>query len=213
MHSDSPPIPSLSNTVQDNIFSRDDNYDDDDDDDIEASFTSDIQSSHSIQGEPNDVGLFGNITEKLREVCTNMSIDHFRNKANEYPETKRDYSGENRFLNPSAFTCVLPNGEVVTRDWLVYSPSKTSVFCFPCMLFSSDRSIKLCASGDNDWKIINQTLKIYQRSAKHIESTVTSTGRSTASDRIDEKLHKTMRAEKLLEKCTFPLCCSNCLSL
>ena len=79
-----------------------------------------------------------------------MGIDHFRNKANEYPKTKREYSGVNRFLNPSAFTCALPNGVVVTRDRLVYSPSKTCVFCFPCVLFSSDRSIKSCTSGDND---------------------------------------------------------------
>jgi len=58
----------------------------------------------------------GNVTENLREVCISMGIDHFRNKANEYPETKREYSRVNRFLNPSAFTCVLPYGEGVTRD-------------------------------------------------------------------------------------------------
>ena len=134
MHSNSPPISSQSDAVQHKIFSRDDV--DDDDDDIESSLTSGFKVQ--IRFKPNDVGLFGNITEKLREVCFSMGIDHFRNKANEYPETKREYSGVNRFLNPSAFTSVLPNREVVTRDWLVYSPSKTSVFCFPCILFSSD---------------------------------------------------------------------------
>ena len=81
LHSNSPPISSQSDTVQEKIFSRDD-------DDVESSLTSDIQSSHPIQGEPNDVGLFGNITEKLREICISMGIDNFRNKANEYPETK-----------------------------------------------------------------------------------------------------------------------------
>ena len=107
LHSNSPPISSQSDTVQEKIFSRDV------DDDIESSLTSDIQSSHPIQGVPNNVGLFGNITEKLREVCISMGIDHFQAneypifKANEYPETKREYSGVNRFLNPSAFTCVL----------------------------------------------------------------------------------------------------------
>ena len=101
----------------------------------------------------------------MREVCISMGIDHFRNKANEYSERKRKYSEVNRFLNPSAFTCVLPNEEIVTSDWLVYSPSKTSVFCSPCILFSSDRSIKLCTSGDNNWKNINQTLKVYKTSA------------------------------------------------
>ena len=138
LHSNSPPISSQSDTVQDKIFSRND-----DDVDIESSLTSDIQSSHPIQGVPNDVGLFGDITEKLREICISMGIDHFRNKANENPETKREHSGVGHFLNPSVFTRVLPNGEAVTRDWLVYSPSTTSVFRFPCILFSSNRSIKL----------------------------------------------------------------------
>ena len=88
LHSNSPPISSQSDTVQDKIFSHDDDNDDDDDDDVESSLTSDIQSSHSIQGVANDVHLFGNITEKLCEVCISMGIDHFLNKANEYPETK-----------------------------------------------------------------------------------------------------------------------------
>ena len=86
LHRNSPPISSQSDTVQDKICSRDD------DDDIEFSLTSDIQSSHPIQGVTNDVGLFGNITEKLREVCISMGLYHFRNKANEYSETKREYS-------------------------------------------------------------------------------------------------------------------------
>ena len=112
MHSNSIPISSQSDTVQDKIFSRDD----DDGDNVKSSLTSDIQSSHPIQGVPNDVGLCGNTTEKLHEVCISMSIDHFRNKANDYPETKREYSGVYPFLNPSAFTCILPNVEVVNHD-------------------------------------------------------------------------------------------------
>ena len=98
----------------------------------------------------------------------------------------------NRFLYPSAFTYVLPNGEVVTRDWQVYSPSKTTVFCFQCILFSSDRSIKLGTLGDNDWNNINQTLKVYETNAKHIDSITTLADRSCAAGGIEEKLHKTM---------------------
>ena len=106
----------------------------------------------------------------------------------------------NRFLNPSAFTCVLPNEEVVTRDWLVYFPSKTSVFCFPCILFSSDRCIKLSKSGDNDWKNINQTLEVHETSAKYIDSIMTLADRSFAAGRIDEKLNKTMCEQRNYRK-------------
>ena len=120
-----------------------------------------------------------------------MSTDHFRNKANEYPETKREYSGANRFLIPCAFTCVLSNGEEVTRDWLVYSQSKINKFCFPCILFSSDRSIKLCTSADNDGKNMNQTLKVRNKRQTY-KLNLTLSDRSSAAGCIDEKLPKTM---------------------
>ncbi|XP_076044835.1 uncharacterized protein LOC143027430 [Oratosquilla oratoria] len=164
----------------------------DGDDDKESTATKEVQSSVSNEAVPSDVGLFGNITENLREVCISMGTDHFRILANDYPKTKREYSGVNRFLNPSAFTRVLPNGEVVSRDWLVYSPGKTCVFCFPCILFSSDRSIKLCTSGDNDWKNITQNLKSHETSTKHIDSVLTLAHRSAAAGRIDAELHKNM---------------------
>jgi len=52
-HTNSPPISCQSDAVQDKTFSCDDG-------DIESSLTSDIRSSHPIQGVPNDVSLFGN---------------------------------------------------------------------------------------------------------------------------------------------------------
>jgi len=52
-------------------------------------------------------------------MCISLGASHFRNLADSYPETKRDYSGVNRFLNCSAFKRVLPNGEVAERDSLV----------------------------------------------------------------------------------------------
>ena len=76
MHGYSPPISFQSDTVQEKIFSPDD----DDDEDMESSLTLEIQSSHPIKGVPHNVGLFGNKTEKFREACISMSIDYFRNK-------------------------------------------------------------------------------------------------------------------------------------
>ncbi|XP_076031379.1 zinc finger MYM-type protein 5-like isoform X2 [Oratosquilla oratoria] len=179
---DQSPISPPSDTVQSKVIGDDD----------ESTATKEVQSSVSNEAVPNDVGLFGHITRNLREVCISMGTDHSRNLANDYPKTKREYSGVNRFLNPSAFTRVLPNGEVVSRDWLVYSPAKTCVFCFSCILFSSDRSIKLCTSGDNDWKNITQNLKSHETSTKHIDSVLTLAHRSAAAGRIDAEFHKNM---------------------
>ncbi|XP_068229366.1 uncharacterized protein [Palaemon carinicauda] len=197
----SPPISPPSDTVQSKDIV---------DDDKESTPTKEVQSSVSNEAVPNNVRLFGNITENLPEVCINMGTDHFRNLANDYPKTERKYSGVNRFLNPSAFTLVLPNGEVVSRDWLVYSPAKTCVFCFQCILFSSDRSIKLCTSGDNDWKNITQNLKSHETSTKHIDSVLTLAHRSAAAGRIDAELHKNMIEQhkywtNLLTRCVPPI--------
>ncbi|XP_047139006.1 uncharacterized protein LOC124814940 [Hydra vulgaris] len=104
---------------------------------------------------PNDIGNFDDIKDHVRNMCITLRTIHFRNLADSYPETKRKYSGVNRFLNYSVFIRVLPNGDIVDLDWLVYSPAKTCVFCFPCILFSSDRS-QLSGLGFKDWKNMTQ---------------------------------------------------------
>ena len=77
---------------------------------------------------PNDVGLFSSVTKTLLELCIRISTDHYRNFAKDYPETKQEYSGVNCFLNPSDFTHISPNGEVVIDTVLFIA--KTYVFCF-----------------------------------------------------------------------------------
>ena len=79
---------------------------------------------------PKDVGLFGDVTDHIRGMCITHGASHFKDLADSYPVTKRFYAGENCFLNSCAFKRVLLNGEVVGRDWLVYSPVKTCVSAF-----------------------------------------------------------------------------------
>jgi len=136
----------------------------------------------------NDVGLLGDTTDHLREMCISFGASHFRNLADSYPETKRDYSGVNRFLNSSAFKRVLPNGELTERDWLLYSPAKPCVSCFPCILFSSDR-VQLSLPGFTDWKNMAKYLKSHEINPKHVKSFLTLCQRSVAARRVDEQLH------------------------
>ncbi|XP_068203625.1 zinc finger MYM-type protein 5-like [Palaemon carinicauda] len=160
-----------------------------------GSSTGDLEDQSPPISPPSDTVQSKVIVDDDKESTATkefQSTDHFRNLANDYPKIKREYSGVNRFLNPSTFTRVLPNGEAVSRDWLVYSPAKTCIFCFPCILFSSDRSIKQCTSGDNDWKNITQNLKSHETSTKHIDSVLTLAHRSAAAGRIDAELHKNM---------------------
>ncbi|XP_065667570.1 uncharacterized protein LOC136087881 [Hydra vulgaris] len=166
---------------------------------------------------PNDVASFGDITDHVRKTC--LGKIHFRNLADSYPETKWEYSGVNRFLNSSVFKRVLPNGDIVDRGWLVYSLAKTCVFCFPCILFSSDRS-QLSGSGFKDWKNVTQYLKSHEISAKNIQSVLTLCQRSVAAGRVDEQLHNNMLDQRnywrnVLSRCvaTIALLCERGLPL
>jgi len=62
------------------------------------------------------------------------------------------------------------NGEVVDRQWLVYSKIKDRVFCFCCVLFSqgnSESNLANIKEGVNDWKHLSQKLLQHERSKPH----------------------------------------------
>lgn len=67
----------------------------------------------------------------------------------------------------------LANGEVICREWLVYSKSLNSVFCFACKLFSSSNanSISLTDTyGFSDWKHLSRILSSHEISNLHISN-------------------------------------------
>ena len=66
------------------------------------------------------------------------------NVANYYPASVRSYNqtakyrkGRKRCFNSRLFYSIAPNGENQSRKWLMYSPSKGSVYCFHCTLMMS----------------------------------------------------------------------------
>lgn len=72
---------------------------------------------------------------------------------------------------------ILPNGEKVKRQWLLYSQSKDALFCFPCRLFSiDDKKDKSAFSnideGFNDWRNLNPLIVNHERSIPHRHSYV-----------------------------------------
>lgn len=71
----------------------------------------------------------------------------------------------------SVLTCTLKNGETISRDYLVWSPEKNSLFCFPCRLLSKipagQRSLLALPDGyshNNNWR------KLYDRITPHENS-------------------------------------------
>ena len=77
----------------------------------------------------------------------------------------------------SVFSHPLANGETISRDWLAWSHSKESFFCFACLLFSNRefRQSKLCQpligfshnTPSSGWKKLNKKLKTHQDSELH----------------------------------------------
>lgn len=103
---------------------------------------------------------------------------------------------KNRYLTMSAFKRELPNGELVDREWLMYSPSSGRVYCFSCRLLSDSNS-PFAKTGFNDWKHAHEALKEHENSIDHRKSMLTYLERKKAINCIDSQLAKQFANEQL----------------
>ena len=62
-----------------------------------------------------------------------------------------------RRFSSNHYKRVLPNGESVSRSWLVYSGESDQVFCFCCKLFG--KTLSPFCSGINTWEGFSKKLK------------------------------------------------------
>nr|XP_047144739.1 zinc finger MYM-type protein 5-like [Hydra vulgaris] len=77
----------------------------------------------------------------------------------------RDRDEQKRKFSSIYYKRTLPNGEEVSRSWLIYSVSKNVVFCLCCKLFGKSKSSlpALEGSGLNDWKNIGALLSSHEK--------------------------------------------------
>uniref|UniRef100_A0A8C6LVK5 TTF-type domain-containing protein n=1 Tax=Nothobranchius furzeri TaxID=105023 RepID=A0A8C6LVK5_NOTFU len=90
---------------------------------------------------PGDPALWGAVTERLQEEAIYRGPAAFQNRAAKYPASVRE-SGlgrRTRSLTNDLLDCRLPNNQIVPREWLFYSPSTGSVYCYACKLLSSQK--------------------------------------------------------------------------
>ncbi|KAJ8953426.1 hypothetical protein NQ318_023544, partial [Aromia moschata] len=103
------------------------------------------------------------LTQEVRDIWIRKGPECFQNKNCDFSETCTsfpDSSGKikTRYLTRNIFTRKLTNGECLERKWLLYSPSKKSVYCYCCRLFNTTTGIGHNLSSPNgykDWKHIN----------------------------------------------------------
>ena len=92
-----------------------------------------------------------------------------------------------RYARKKYFVRKLTNGEIVTRDWLLYSPSTGKVFCYVCRLFGINNAG--CANqftdGFDDWKNAIARITSHEKSKDHIAALSTMMERQQTT-RIDE---------------------------
>ena len=123
----------------------------------------------------NDPSSWKNLTEQDKEYI--VKIGPPKNPKS-FP---RDSSGRN--FPQNIFFQEMTNGERVTRDWLVWSISRQSLFCFPCCLFQeisqkevTSKTSKLTkpdlGHGDN-WRKLYGKVEAHQRSSSHVSCFIT----------------------------------------
>lgn len=120
----------------------------------------------------HDPGLCTTIDEELRTYWTARGPTACQNKDADFTEIARVYdkikglSTKTLYLNRTAFTRQLPNGQVVSREWLIYSQSRAKAFCFACRLFSNVESA-FSQAGFNDWKHSSDAISQHECSTEH----------------------------------------------
>lgn len=105
-----------------------------------------------------------------------------QNRSRDCSTSEKQYKHQKRAFSKSFFSRKLLNGESGPRDWLIYSPTKGSVFCFACKLFGVI-SLFSGLSGYSDWK------------HSHRECMVTWGSRTSEKGQIDASLRDQFRLE------------------
>lgn len=127
-----------------------------------------------------------------------------QNKDKNFRQSKREYevggSGGKtitRYLRASLFERQLQNGEKSKREWMIYSESKGSVFCAPCLLFRSDNSSSFAKEkeGFNDWKNATKRVSEHENSKEHKESVLKLKERANIKGRVDHELTDQLEEE------------------
>lgn len=73
----------------------------------------------------------------------------------------------NRSFSTLYFSKKISNGEKIYRNWLVYSKSINSVFCFCCKIFCNITSSAFSNDGYSEWQHLSRNLERHEKSKEH----------------------------------------------
>ena len=132
-----------------------------------------ISEPSSAHSERIDVKIFTdigywpeNIDKTLKNELVKKGTSQLQNKDAFFP---RNING--RSFSKDWFYKNLDNDEKILRTWLLYSPVKNAVFCFPCTLFKAKGKSSFAQSeGFKAWKKLNPRLLDHEKSCYHVEA-------------------------------------------
>lgn len=91
----------------------------------------------------------------------------------------------------------LANKTTVERDWVVFSPSMQSLFCFACRLFGVNLAENevFATKGFNDWANSHRSIKAHENSQKHKHNYLTYRRRAKQFNTIESSIESAEEAE------------------
>jgi len=142
-----------------------------------------------------DPAHWGKSDESARAYWAERGPGSCQNMNASFHASERVYKHQKRLFSGSHFKRKLGNGEYIQRQWLLYSPSTGTVFCFACSIFSDAKSQSCFETGFSDWKHASERMKEHENSEHHRKAMLTYISLATASGRIDTELQKQFESE------------------
>ena len=85
----------------------------------------------------------------------------------------------------------MSNRECVSGEWLNYSPSQGSVFCFACKLFGESKEKSVFVNGGySDWKHAGDRLAEHEISDIHRKTMIAYINQAADCGTVDSELKK-----------------------
>lgn len=137
----------------------------DEDDPNDSYIASDKTITASSPEYESDPALWVSTTDLCSHFLKNPPS---QNVSADFEMSKRMYKKKTRFCQKKYFFKKLANGERVERDWLVYSVSTGTVFCYICKMFNDKTDFG--KNGFNDWKNAQARIKYHETCDEHQHS-------------------------------------------
>ncbi|XP_050512012.1 zinc finger MYM-type protein 1-like [Diabrotica virgifera virgifera] len=112
----------------------------------------------------------------------------------DFSMSKRNFGEQHRYAGKQIFYKRLVNGEVVRRDWAIYSESTGNIFCLYCVLFGNKKN--QFKTGFSLWNKSKERLDEHERSNDHIDNLKMYMTRLLKQGRVDVELEKEISTAK-----------------